>query len=247
MKKALLYLSIAIFLGVLGLSWLTHGTGVVSNDIARNIYIPKELTMPLQVKAAYNGRDMFFRYRWPARQPSIYHDMLKFEGGKWVRYGASVGRAAAARHLRRPRHHVGGRRQRAGVREIRRLRRRRRPHALLHQRGQAGGGEGAPLSRSEAEADRGRQVPAGNAQRHQRLGVGGAGGSAGGPAQGRVFPRPVALAGAPVESRSTSRTTSTCSSCAAATPGKGLSPTTGILRSDSRASCSTRKRPVAVR
>jgi hypothetical protein len=90
MKKALLYLSIAIFLGVLGLSWLTHGTGVVGNDIARNIYIPKELTMPLEVKAAYNGRDMFFRYRWPARQPSIYHDMLKFDGGKWVRYGASV-------------------------------------------------------------------------------------------------------------------------------------------------------------
>ncbi len=26
----------------------------------------------------------------PAKQPSIYHDMLKFEGGKWVRYGAGV-------------------------------------------------------------------------------------------------------------------------------------------------------------
>jgi hypothetical protein len=90
MRKALIYVSIAIFLGVLGLSWLTHGTGVVGNDIARNIYIPKELTMPLQVKAAYNGRDMLFRYRWPARQPSIYHDMMKFDGGKWVRYGAST-------------------------------------------------------------------------------------------------------------------------------------------------------------
>jgi hypothetical protein len=95
MRKALIYVSIAIFLGALGLSWLTHGTGVVRNDIARNIYIPKDLTMPLQVKAAYNGRDMFFRYRWPARQPSIYHDMLKFEGGKWVRYGDSeAGRQA---------------------------------------------------------------------------------------------------------------------------------------------------------
>jgi hypothetical protein len=72
------------------MSWVTHGTGVIRNDISRNIYIPNELTMPLQVKAAYNGRDMFFRYRWPARQPSIYHDMMKFEGGKWVRYGASV-------------------------------------------------------------------------------------------------------------------------------------------------------------
>ena len=90
MRKSLLYLSVVVFLGVLGLSWLTHGTGVIKNDIARNIYIPSELTMPLQVKAAYNGRDMFFRYRWPTKQPSIYHDMVKFEGGKWVRYGASV-------------------------------------------------------------------------------------------------------------------------------------------------------------
>ncbi len=90
MKKSLLYLSIVIFLAVLGLSWVTHGSGVIRNDINRNIYIPTELTMPLQVKAAYNGREMFFRYRWPAKQPSIYHDMMKFEGGKWVRYGASV-------------------------------------------------------------------------------------------------------------------------------------------------------------
>lgn len=90
MKTKLLYVSVAIYVGILGLSWLTHGTGVVTNDIARNLYVPKVLTMPLQVKAAYNGRDMFFRYRWPAKLPSIYHDMLKFEGGKWVRYGASV-------------------------------------------------------------------------------------------------------------------------------------------------------------
>ena len=89
-QRPLLYLSALIFVAVLGLSWVTHGTGTVGNDISRNIYIPDELTMPLQVKAAYNGRDMFFRYRWPAREPSIYHDMLKYEGGKWVRYGASV-------------------------------------------------------------------------------------------------------------------------------------------------------------
>ena len=90
MKKNLLLLSVVIFLAVLALSWFTHGTGVIRNDLSRNIFIPGELTMPLQVKAAYNGRDMFFRYRWPAKQASIYHDMLKFEGGKWVRYGASV-------------------------------------------------------------------------------------------------------------------------------------------------------------
>jgi hypothetical protein len=90
MKRTLLFLSVLIFVGVLALSWFTHGTGVIRNDLSRNIFIPDELTVPFQVKAAYNGRDILFRYRWPARQPSIYHDMLKFEGGKWVRFGASV-------------------------------------------------------------------------------------------------------------------------------------------------------------
>jgi len=39
----------------LGLAWVTQGTGVIENDLERNIYIPEELTMPLQVQAAYNG------------------------------------------------------------------------------------------------------------------------------------------------------------------------------------------------
>ena len=83
-------IALTLFAGGLLLSWFTHGTGVVHNDLKRNIFIPKELTMPLQVQAAYNETDVFFRYRWPAKQPSIYHDMSKYEGGKWVRHGASV-------------------------------------------------------------------------------------------------------------------------------------------------------------
>lgn len=90
MKRTFLWLSVLIFVGMLVVVWETQGTGVVKNDLSRNIYIPEELTMPLQVKAAYNGQAMFFRYRWPSERPGIYHDMLKFEGGKWVRYGASV-------------------------------------------------------------------------------------------------------------------------------------------------------------
>jgi hypothetical protein len=90
MRRTLTYLAGIVFVGVLLVSWFTHGTGVIKNDTARNIYIPSELTMPLQVMAAYNDRDMFFRYRWPSAQPGIYHDMMKFEGGKWVRYGSSV-------------------------------------------------------------------------------------------------------------------------------------------------------------
>ena len=51
--------ALALFAGGLLLSWLTHGTGWF-RTIARNIYIPDELTMPLQVKAAYNGRTCSF-------------------------------------------------------------------------------------------------------------------------------------------------------------------------------------------
>jgi uncharacterized membrane protein YphA (DoxX/SURF4 family) len=90
MRHKLLAVTTALFLTVLALSWVFHGTGVVRNDLSRNIYIPETLTMPLQVKAAYDGKNIYFRYRWPAREPHIYHDMLKYEGGKWVRIGASV-------------------------------------------------------------------------------------------------------------------------------------------------------------
>jgi hypothetical protein len=88
-RNAYLAAAVAVFAAVLAVAWLSHGTGVVRNDLTRNIFIPNELTMPLQVKAAYDGDRIFFRYRWPAKQPSIYHDMLRFEGGKWVRYGDS--------------------------------------------------------------------------------------------------------------------------------------------------------------
>ena len=90
MKQPLLNASIVIFVLALLLSWVFHGTGVIKNDIQRNIYIPETLTIPLQVKAAYNGDKMFFRYRWPAKEPHIYHDMMKFQDGKWERYGKSV-------------------------------------------------------------------------------------------------------------------------------------------------------------
>src|SRR5688572_22034115 len=89
-RSKLLAAAVVLFAAALAISWLFHGTGVVRNDVGRNIYIPEELTMPLQVKAAYDGRNIYFRYRWPAREPHIYHDMLRYEGGKWVRVGTSV-------------------------------------------------------------------------------------------------------------------------------------------------------------
>ena len=74
-----------LFLGVLLLSFITHSTGVVRNDPARNIWIPSELTMPLQVQVAYNDERIFFRYRWPAEQPHVLTSLLRYRDGKWQR------------------------------------------------------------------------------------------------------------------------------------------------------------------
>ncbi len=74
----------------LGLAWVTQGTGVIENDLERNIAIPNELTFPLQVQVAYNDNEVFFRYRWPTDNPGILHDMLVYDGGEWVRRGGGV-------------------------------------------------------------------------------------------------------------------------------------------------------------
>ncbi|QTF92143.1 ethylbenzene dehydrogenase-related protein [Halomonas sp. BM-2019] len=72
-----------------GLAWITQGTGVIQNDHERNIHIPDELTMPLQLQVAYDDEEVFFRYRWPADEPFGYHDLLRYQDGGWVRYGTS--------------------------------------------------------------------------------------------------------------------------------------------------------------
>lgn len=74
-----------LFTAALALSLLMHGTGVVRNDPARNIWIPGELTMPLKLQVAYNDRQIFFRYRWPAEQPHVVTDLLRYADGKWQR------------------------------------------------------------------------------------------------------------------------------------------------------------------
>lgn len=70
------------------LLWSTRGTGVIQDDLERNIAIPDELTMPLKLQVAYNDEKIFFRYRWPAEDAHVYHDMLRYEEGEWVRYGS---------------------------------------------------------------------------------------------------------------------------------------------------------------
>lgn len=74
----------------LGLAWITHGSGVIQNDPDRNISIPDELTIPMQVQAAYNDSQVYFRYRWPANQPHILHDVLVYQDGDWIRKGGGM-------------------------------------------------------------------------------------------------------------------------------------------------------------
>ncbi len=89
-RRGWLSLALAIFVGGLALSWFTHGRGVVHDDPKKHIAIPSPLTVPFQVQAAYNGSDIYFRYRWPSPKPGIFHDVLRFESGKWVVKGNAV-------------------------------------------------------------------------------------------------------------------------------------------------------------
>jgi len=82
--------STAIFAGLLVAAWVTHGTGVVRDDPERNIVIPDELTSTLQVRAAYDGDRIWFRYRWPAQRPAIFNDVLVYQDGEWVARGGEA-------------------------------------------------------------------------------------------------------------------------------------------------------------
>ncbi len=91
-RSTYLAASALIFSGLLVAAWVNHGTGIVKNDPERNIFIPKELTSTLQVKVAYDGTDIWFRYRWPVERPSIFNDVLVYKDGKWeTRGGEALG------------------------------------------------------------------------------------------------------------------------------------------------------------
>lgn len=90
LRRLGLLAAVALFLGALGLSWLTHGTGVIRNDPDRHISVPSTLTVPMQVRVAYDGTDVLFRYRWRAPNAGIFQDVLSFVGGQWRVRGAPV-------------------------------------------------------------------------------------------------------------------------------------------------------------
>lgn len=90
MNNRNLAIAAVLFSGALLVSWFTHGTGVVADDPDRNISIPAQRLVPLRVQAAYNDSTLFFRYRWPAQRPGIFHDVLVYENGEWVTKGDAV-------------------------------------------------------------------------------------------------------------------------------------------------------------
>ncbi len=75
----------ALFAVAMLLALATHSTGVVRNDPERNVWIPDELTMPLTLQVAYNDAEVFFHYRWPAKQPHVVSEVLRYTDGKWQR------------------------------------------------------------------------------------------------------------------------------------------------------------------
>jgi hypothetical protein len=58
-----------------------------------DIWLPDELTTELRVKAAYNGQDILWLFEWAAEDGSLFHDMLVYEDGKWLRRGDGGGGA----------------------------------------------------------------------------------------------------------------------------------------------------------
>lgn len=83
-------IALTLFIAAFGLLWATNRQGVLLPDTERQISIPQDLTVPLQMRVAYNDTMIHFQYRWPAERPHVIHDALRFEDGKWVKYGSAV-------------------------------------------------------------------------------------------------------------------------------------------------------------
>ena len=90
MRIGYLAVSVVVFTGLLVLGWVTHRTGIIGDDPERNIAIPKELITTLQVKAAYDGENIYFRYRWPVDRPSLFNDVLVYQDGEWEKRGGEA-------------------------------------------------------------------------------------------------------------------------------------------------------------
>jgi hypothetical protein len=58
-------------------------------DPANGIVTPAEAAFDIQVQAAHNGEEIFFRYDVPTPLASYYHDYVVYRDGEWIRAGRS--------------------------------------------------------------------------------------------------------------------------------------------------------------
>jgi hypothetical protein len=49
----------------------------------------KRPTVDLAVKAAYDAQNMYLWFQWESEEPGAYHNVLRFDGKKWVGYGGN--------------------------------------------------------------------------------------------------------------------------------------------------------------
>ena len=86
-SKLIVVLAGIVIVAVISLAFAS--TGVREDDHERNIAQPEDLFLDLDIQAAYNDDDVFWRFSWETDTPHFYHDYLVYEGGEWVRYGQS--------------------------------------------------------------------------------------------------------------------------------------------------------------
>ena len=49
----------------------------------------KRPIIDLRVKAAYDDQDIYFWFQWETDEPGVYHNVMRFDGKKWVSYGGA--------------------------------------------------------------------------------------------------------------------------------------------------------------
>lgn len=90
MKKSVFFIYILIAVLAIGVSGGFASTGIVQDDPENNIVLPEERLLDVNVKLAYNEKDVFWRFEWDAgTEASIYHDLLVYRDGEWQEHKTS--------------------------------------------------------------------------------------------------------------------------------------------------------------
>jgi hypothetical protein len=57
-------------------------------DPAEGIVSPDEIAFDLDIRAAFDGQDIVFRYDFPTPEPAYHHDVVVYRDGEWIRAGS---------------------------------------------------------------------------------------------------------------------------------------------------------------